>query len=462
MLGNVLLRTACGLFLGGTFAVLVVLMPIQVRADEPQSLAPTVEPVPITDWSPAYSPPASGYVLPGGAPPAAMPMEALPVAPTGVRYWIVSSRHAAQSVSQLRCSRLHYCERRCDGSLCPSSLEGLRAQLIPGAPVLIMMHGSYVTWNDNLIQSEGTYHWIRRACPDRALNIIFFTWPSDQERKLLIPCELRRQGWEAEANSFYIASLLSAIPDCHPVCLLGHSYGARIALGAMHLGGGGALQGCRLNGSIGAKRVRVVLAAAAVDHNWLNDNGRYCQALCRSEGVLNLRHRHDGVLKLYPLLRPFSAHRALGASGVTFFDRRRQSCTCNIENFDVTGMVPNSHFWPEYYGTPQLAYSIAPWVYFPDVNPTYQALPYTDQVATNQVANRTAPPSLSLQQTMPADESQAASTVDQRLDGPALVNDDLRANSSPPGDRQQTNAIPLSRTADSRAEQYSQRQSIRR
>lgn len=388
MSSRAMLRAAHGLLWAGVFVACVVLSDHSLRGDEPIYLPPLPQPVELsqtprelapTDAGPLMAPSAIPY-FEGAAP--AVPM--LPATPMpSVRYWVVSSRHAPQDISRIGCAHLHVYERHCDGRLCPSGLPQLLSQLQPGAPVLVFMHGSYVSWNDNLLQGDETYHWIRSACPERPLNVIVFTWPSEQERCLLAACELKRQGFEAEVNAFYVASLLACLPDCHPICLLGHSYGARMAMAAMHLAGGGELQGGYLGRGIGRKRVRVILAAGAMDHNWLNSGGRYDRALCRTECVLNLRNRHDLVLKLYPLLRPLTSRRAIGASGVTLLDRHHQECTCRIEDFDVTGLVPGSHYWPAYYDTPALARMIASWVYFPEANPGYvSSVPLAAENAT--------------------------------------------------------------------------------
>jgi hypothetical protein len=333
-------------------------------------------PMPVESFRPVEPFPA-GEALPADSyfPVAPMPVSAGDCN-AGVRYWIVSSRQAPQDPHHVGCGHLDVFERRCDGSLCPTGLPNLVASLQPGAPILISLHGSWVGWEDNLIQSDATWCWIRRGCPNLPLNVIFFTWPSDRTRCLLAPCELARQGVEAEVNAFYVASLLAYLPDCHPICVLGHSYGARMAMATMHLLGGGALHGMTFPCTC-PQRIRVILAAGALDHNWLNDGGRYCRALCRAECVLNLRNRHDIALKAYPLLRPLLAHRALGASGVTFFDRHQQTCTCRIHDLDVTDIVQVGHFWPKYYASSQLARMLASWVYFPDVNPGYMATPMT-------------------------------------------------------------------------------------
>ncbi|MEZ6066393.1 MAG: alpha/beta hydrolase [Planctomycetaceae bacterium] len=284
-----------------------------------------------------------------------------------VKYWIVSSRSSSQEVGCM--GQLCIYARHCDGCLRRTDCQSMIAGFMPGAPVHICVHGSYVDYETAVAYSEATYCWLRRACPDRPLNVVFFTWPSERTRLLLAGCELLALGRRAEANGFYVASLLRSIPDCHPVSLLGHSHGARVVLSAAHLAGGGEVQGCRLSGSVGCKRIRVILAAAAVDNNWLNDCSRYDRALSRAECILNLRNRYDVVLKFYPLLRPLLSHRAIGASGMTIFNRQRQSSPNKLRDMDVTNLVGKGHVWPKYLASQRLICSISSWIYFPDVNP---------------------------------------------------------------------------------------------
>lgn len=156
---------------------------------------------------------------------------------SGARYWIVSSRNASQEIGGG--GQLRFYARQHDGCLRPTDCHSMIAGLIPGAPVHISVHGSYVDFETAIEYAEATYCWIRSACPDRPINIIFYTWPSERTRLLLAGCELLTLGRRADANGFYLASLLACIPDCHPVCVLGHSHGARLVLSGLHLAGGG-------------------------------------------------------------------------------------------------------------------------------------------------------------------------------------------------------------------------------
>jgi hypothetical protein len=437
MSSRALLRAAHGLLLIALWGATVLVCGDAVRGDEPLYLPPAPDALPFHSAAgqPLLGPIETDYV--GFSLPLT---DALPMQQPEVRYWIVSSRGSPQDIASIHCGRLCVYERRCDGTVCPSSLANLQARLHPGAPVLISMHGTYVSWDDNLVQSDGTYEWVHCACPNLPLNVIFFTWPSDRERCLLAPCELNQHGCEAETNAFYVASLLACLPDCHPVCLLGHSFGARMAAATLHLAGGGSLQGVRFAGSVGAKRIRAIFAAGAFDHNWLNSGSRYGCALYRAECVLNMQNRHDVTLKAYPLLRPLFARRAIGASGVTFLDRHHQDCTDRLRELDVTSVIGHGHLWPNYYLEPRLSRMIAGWIFFPEVNFAYQpaapilpphelqAVPATTAIEASSQSNThpagtrqvvataaiSAQPAAQRRATLPATSSRSASAPTQR------------------------------------------------
>jgi hypothetical protein len=107
----------------------------------------------------------------------------------GNAYWIVSSRHCPQRVDRVGCCVLETwsVEAHCSASeTCqPSSghqptatrvgTDNLRGGLIPGVPVCVLVHGSYVSWHDARLESEGTYRWLRQACPHSPFQFIAFT-----------------------------------------------------------------------------------------------------------------------------------------------------------------------------------------------------------------------------------------------------------------------------------------------
>ena len=344
-------------------------------------------PAPASDEDPAppafFQPPAS---LLQTAPPAVLGTASSP------NYWIVSSRCDIQHRRHLHLAdgELDVYQRTPDGQLCPTNLASLQSQIIPGVPVLICIHGVFVRWEDECLESHQAYQWIRHACPHLPIQVIFFTWPSDGMITGLIPADLALRSRQAEFNGLHVARLINGMPESCPVSFVGHSLGCRTILSTLHLAGGGDVQGLSCPGGLGrSRRFRAVFAAAAVDHNWLNPRDRYGCALPRTECIVNLQNRKDLPLAFYPLLRPF-AGRALARTGLTRRDTRQLGpLSEKFINLDITGTQGHNHLWPGYFQCPEIAAAIAPVIYYPGV------AHYTD---TPVYEMPTAPPAEQLEQ----------------------------------------------------------------
>jgi hypothetical protein len=196
------------------------------------------------------------------------------------------------------------------------------------------------------------------------MHIVFFDWPSDGPYTYLVPIDVTVRGERAEFNGLHLVWLMSILPPQSPVCLVGHSHGARTVLSALHLSAGGTVQDLMFYGDIGMLRpVRAVLAAAAVDHDWLNPDERFGRSLCRSD-IMNLRNKCDAALTFYPLSRPLSRP-SLANVGFTDLDRREMGpLGYRAIELDVTELVGRSHTWPYYDQSPAIGAAIAPFALF--------------------------------------------------------------------------------------------------
>jgi hypothetical protein len=282
-------------------------------------------------------------------------------------YWIVSSRCSIQNMRRI-CREpwgLDVHQRTPDGQLHRSDMPSLSSQLVPGVPVGIFVHGSFVKWENQCREAHQAYVRLRSAAPDRPVQMIFFTWPSDGPYTYLPTIDVAVRGRQAEFNGFHLAWLISQIPESSPVCLMAHSHGARAVFSAMHLAAGGTVQDHVFPYSMGTgRRYRIVLAAAALDHHWLRPGKRYDRALHCVECVLNFRNRHDLALTAYSLHRPF-VRRAIGKSGLTSRDVRKIGWnSAKVQEYDVTHLLGRSHLWPEYYNQPAITGAIVPYLYF--------------------------------------------------------------------------------------------------
>ncbi len=326
--------------------------------------APSIAPVEFTAEEPA---------APAFSQPPAPLMQAAATAVLGTatspNYWIVSSRCDVQHRRHIHLDdgELDVYQRTPDGQLFQTNVATLQSQIVPGVPVLMCIHGTFVTWQDECIESHQAYQWIRNACPQLPLQVIFFTWPSDGLVTGILPTDVAIRAKQSEFNGFHVARLMNCIPESCPVSFIGHSLGCRTILSTLHLAGGGEVQGMTYPGRITNHRYRAVFAAAAVDHNWLNPHDRYGCALPRTECIVNLQNRKDLPLAFYPLHRLF-AGRALARSGLTRRDTRKLgSSSEKIINLDVTETQGRNHLWPGYFQVPAIAAAIAPVIYYPGV-----------------------------------------------------------------------------------------------
>jgi hypothetical protein len=283
-------------------------------------------------------------------------------------YWIVSSHHCRQSAPHgCSCGDLEFFYRACDGPTQQLNRDAFNASLPPGTPVCIAVHGSFTNWKGLCDDCGPVYRWLRSAAPSRTINVVFYTWPSAGPITYEPHIDVAVLGMRASFNGVYLGDLVARIPSGHPICIMGHSHGARMAAAALHLLGGGEVDGTHLNYLPPPdQRIRCVLVAGALDHQWLDPGQRFGLALCRVEALLYMRNDHDMVLNLYPMRRFFS-RRALGEEGLSRRDHDRLGpLNTKIVQLDVTHVIHTGHMWNNYYVHPELAAAIEPYVYFDD------------------------------------------------------------------------------------------------
>lgn len=281
-------------------------------------------------------------------------------------YWIISIRSCPQFFwrSDNDCC-LDFLYRTPDGCLHQSDRATFLASICPHVPTCFMIHGSYVSWSDAKIDAILTYRWLRTAQPCLPLNYVYLTWPSDAK---IPPLDIIHLGRRSARNAFRLARLLREFPPGHPISFIGHSHGCRMAFAALHLMAGGKVQGHTLGcGCCAFHRYRVVCAAAAIDHDWLNPGRRYGATLPHIECVLNFRNCKDHALLFYPLRKPF-ARRSLGRKGWTRHDLRELgTLICRTSQLDVASLLGTRHFWLYYRQHVCLAQAAAPYVFYPDL-----------------------------------------------------------------------------------------------
>lgn len=292
-----------------------------------------------------------------------------PTSEIAAGYWIVRSHASPQEFGDSAPAFCPVVTRfdQCVGFR-QSTIHELTDTLIPGIPVCVFCHGSFVSWQDVMTESCETWKWLHHACPNQPIQMVYFSWPSDRPViSPIIQLDVNRLGRRAGRNGFYMASLIQQIPSDCPVCLVGHSHGTRVVASSLHLMGGGAVEDYTLSpGPYPKHRLRAVFAASAIDHNWMNPGYHYDRALCSVECILNLKNSCDPALLIYPLRHPFSGG-AMGFKGVTRRDRRKIGpSNPKIQELDLSEEIGIGHHWPDYYQRPWLAIAMRNYLVFAD------------------------------------------------------------------------------------------------
>jgi len=282
-------------------------------------------------------------------------------------YWIVSSRQASLPPTDIDSSRSLVYLYRTPHSMQAFPREVFLQTLRTDRPTCITIHGSYNYWSDVLSESVHSLRWIQQAAQGQEVQFVYFTWPADGYAFLVFPLELVAMGRRASRHSLYLANLISQFPPDQPVCLVGHSHGARCSVAALHALGGGALEdGSRLAPGLGVpRRLNAVLLAAAVDHDWLNPGERYGAAMPVTERMLVMQNERDSWLNAYPLKDLMGNRQALGRGGFQESDTIRMSDQIGkISVLDASPCAGRSHDFRAFHSRVELAEAISPFVLF--------------------------------------------------------------------------------------------------
>ena len=114
---------------------------------------------------------------------------------------------------------------------------------------VFFIHGYQSDWHEAIQDGLEVYYALTSDSPDpAAIRFVIWSWPSEKTSGILR--DVREKGFRTHVDGYYVGWLLAEI-DAHvvepTVRLIGHSYGARIALGGLHVWGGGESAGVALS-----------------------------------------------------------------------------------------------------------------------------------------------------------------------------------------------------------------------
>jgi hypothetical protein len=238
--------------------------------------------------------------------------------------------------------RLGYWRRGEHGQWIEAEAGQFLAEDDPTTPTCFYIHGNRASFGESRAEGLQVYHGLTaNMCAHQPFRFVIWSWPADQIKGVLEDARVKAHRCDTEA--YHLAWLIDQMPPDEPVSLIGYSFGARLATGALHILGGGQVAGRALHPRVHPDRSPVsgVLIAAALDNFWLAPGSRHGLALTQVHSLLVFVNPTDKVLKRYHLLYGKRAgQQALGATGVA---GGLGPARMLVDQVNVSGWVGTSH-----------------------------------------------------------------------------------------------------------------------
>ncbi len=259
--------------------------------------------------------------------------------------WMVSSRR----LGSRNCSvdSLDVRKRVAGGRWQTSSASAFLAPDPDGIrrPVVIFVHGNRSSLDKAIRRGLQTYEqtilpWNNAP----AIRFVIWAWPADQIAGPIR--DVRIKAHRADEHAFHLARFLQQMDPQTPVSIIGFSFGGRVALGALHLVGGGAIDGCGLPiAAHPVSPVNLTLAVPAIRNDCLitTRNRAYSQ-INHFDLVYNSR---DAYLNLYRFTRFDNKNPALGYTGIRGLNRLPDH-EFRVHQFNAARFVGVEHDYLEY------------------------------------------------------------------------------------------------------------------
>lgn len=222
------------------------------------------------------------------------------------------------------------------------------------APLTIFyVHGNWMTEENTRERVQIINRTLSRYAT-RPYRLVLLSWPSEREPGIV--SNIRENAACADVQAHYLSYLVNHVSPASQVSMLGFSFGGRTVTGALHLLGGGAINGIGspMNSGEALPQFRVTLVAPAVDRNWISPNGRFNAAPSTIDAMVNLYNSQDPVLRRFRFINSVNNSIAAGFRGFGLVSDPRSTRPLDmgdipIQQFDCGSLVGNSHDEKSYY-----------------------------------------------------------------------------------------------------------------
>jgi len=220
----------------------------------------------------------------------------------------------------------------------------------------IFVHGNQISASEAIRRGLLTYRKLRRqSTTSGSVRFVIWSWPSMRNMGRIR--DARQKMRRTDVESFLLGSYLAKTSG-EAISLVGHSFGARIITGAVHLAAGGALSGGRLKElPDSSTRYRVSLLAAAVEDDGLLPGGRYGHAFDLMDSLLLMNNSRDQALNFFWMVDLRRKPRALGDTGLACIPKAAQ-----VQQFDWARAIGREHSFLEYLKRPAIMRRVSHYV----------------------------------------------------------------------------------------------------
>lgn len=290
--------------------------------------------------------------------------------------WLVSNRGLGCNIEQ-QVQNLKYWRYDCERSWVRSSLAELLAA-DDGGVTTVFVHGNRITCDEAFTKGWGAYRTLVRCADERPVRFIIWSWPSDPIRGPVQ--DAREKACRTNPSGYCLGWFLDRLNPETPVSLMAHSFGARIVTGALHVLGGGQIDGRRLDERNHPIRqaMPVVLLVAALDNDWLMPGRYHGQAMSQVSSMLLVNNSCDMLLKRYHLIYGRRcSQQALGFTGLASWAAGVD--WTKVSQVNAASIVGRRHSFAGYIGSSDLVARMRPHLFFESAPQAKVALSETHQ-----------------------------------------------------------------------------------
>jgi len=191
--------------------------------------------------------------------------------------------------------------------------------------------------------------------PAPPTRFVIWSWPN-HATTLRVRKTTQASASRLGIEGYFLADFLRLVAAQSPTSVVGYSSGSSVVGGALHVLGGGSLEGRFLLSPAlpETSQIHAVMLGAAMPNNWLLPGMPYDRAWTQVARLVVTVNPDDAVLHWYPLLWGHNGPIALGSTGVSDVGRLG-AWQSKLVQTDLRSAMHRNHGWKYYSSSPVVA-----------------------------------------------------------------------------------------------------------